>query len=97
MNTTQGFVVRAGSFAAKDHTPSLQEHSPAVVDLRSQLIQNGVLQEEKGMLRFTQDYTFSSPSMASSVVLGRASNGRTDWKDPGGRTLKALQEAEAAK
>lgn len=96
-DTAQGFVVQAGSFAAKDHTPSLQQHFPGVCDLRAQLAKNGVFTVEKEMFRFTQDYTFSSPSMASSVVLGRASNGRTEWKDSGGRTLKALQEAEAAK
>jgi len=45
--------------------------------------------------RFTQDYTFTSPSMASTIVLGRPSNGRTEWKDGEGRTLKSLQEAQA--
>ena len=69
------------------------------VHLRSakQLVANGVLAEEKGRYRFTQDYTFSSPSLAAQVVLGRSANGRTEWKDPTGKTLKALQEAEAAK
>ncbi|NJS35220.1 MAG: DUF4357 domain-containing protein [Brachymonas sp.] len=28
-------------------------------------------------------------------MLGRSSNGRTEWQDSDGRTLKALQEAEA--
>jgi uncharacterized protein DUF4357 len=46
-------------------------------------------------LRFSQDYTFGSPSTASAIVLGRSSNGRTDWKDASGRTLKQLQEAQA--
>ena len=45
--------------------------------------------------RFTQDYSFSSPSMAAAVVLGRSANGRIEWKDAQGRTLKELQEAEA--
>lgn len=96
-DTAQGFVVREGSFASKEHTPSLLQHFPAVCELRSQLVKSGVLTEDKGMLRFTQDYSFSSPSMASSVVLGRASNGRVEWKDSTGKTLKALQEAEASK
>jgi hypothetical protein len=46
--------------------------------------------------RFTQDYSFSSPSTAAAVVLGRSANGRIEWKDAQGRTLKALQEAEAS-
>jgi hypothetical protein len=96
-DTTQGFVVQADSSAAKDHTPSLKQHFPAVCDLREQLVKNGVLKEQKDHLLFTQDFTFSSPSMASSVVLGRASNGRTEWKDATGKTLKELQEAQASK
>jgi hypothetical protein len=96
-DTAQGFVVQSGSSAAKEHTPSLKQHFPKVCDLRDQLLNNGVLNDEKDRLRFTQDYTFSSPSMASSVVLGRASNGRTDWKDSSGKTLKELQEAQAMK
>ena len=46
--------------------------------------------------RFAQDYAFSSPSTAAAVVLGRSANGRVEWKDAQGRTLKALQEREAA-
>jgi hypothetical protein len=34
--------------------------------------------------------------MASSVVLGRTSNGREVWKTRDGRTLKQIQEAEAS-
>jgi hypothetical protein len=44
---------------------------------------------------FTQDYVFGSPSTAAAVVQGRNANGRVDWKDHNGRTLKDLQEAEA--
>lgn len=29
------------------------------------------------------------------VILGRAANGRTEWKDKQGRELKAIQEADA--
>ena len=42
----------------------------------------------------TQDYTFSSPSTASGVLLGRNSNGRVEWRDAAGATLKTLQEAQ---
>ena len=33
----------------------------------------------------------NSTALASTVVLGRSSNGRTDWKDAQGRALKVLQ------
>ena len=37
---------------------------------------------------------FDSPSYASMFVLGRSSNGRTDWKTKDGMTLSALEEKE---
>lgn len=94
-DTPQGFVVQAGSFAASDEVPSLIEHFPNICKLRADLLQAGVLLSEGNRLRFTQDYTFNSPSLASSLILARSSNGRTDWKDSTGRTLKELQEAQA--
>jgi Domain of unknown function (DUF4357) len=95
-DTPQGFVVKTGSEAANDEVPSLKEHFPTIVELRADLLKSGVLAPEGDKRRFTQDYTFNSPSLASAVVLGRSTNGRTDWKDASGRTLKELQEAQAA-
>ena len=92
---TQGFVVKAGSQAAGETVPSMQQHVRGMYDLRLELISNGVLQTDNGNYRFTQDYAFKSPSTAAAVVLGRSSNGRIDWKDVQGRTLKELQEKEA--
>jgi hypothetical protein len=43
-------------------------------------------------LAFTQDYLFNSPSTATGAVQGRPANGRKDWKDNSGRTLKEFQE-----
>jgi hypothetical protein len=96
-DTAKGFLVLSGSHAAKKHTSALKQHFPAYSEMRYQLITNGVLTKDGDMLRFTQDYTFNSPSMASSVILGRASNGRTEWKDADDKTLKAIQEAQASK
>lgn len=39
---------------------------------------------------FSQDYEFSSPSAASSAILGRSSNGNIDWKTEEGRSLREL-------
>ena len=64
-------------------------------DVRQELIANGVMTLEAGLYRFTQDYSFSSPSTAAAVVLGRSANGRIEWKDAQGRTLKEIQAAEA--
>lgn len=92
---TQGFVVKAGSLAVGESVPSMQQHVRGMFDLREELMGNGVLEREGDHYRFAQDYVFSSPSTAAAVVLGRSANGRVEWKDAGGRTLKALQELEA--
>ena len=93
---SQGFVVQAGSQAVLDTVPSMALHVRGMYDLRQELIGNGVLGLRGGLYQFTQDYSFSSPSTAAAVVLGRSANGRIEWKSADGRTLKEIQEAEAA-
>jgi len=93
---SQGFVVRAGSQAVADTVPSMAQHVRGFFDLRQELITNGVLALQGALFQFTQDYTFSAPSTAAAVVLGRSANGRVEWKAADGRTLKEIQEAEAA-
>ena len=93
---SQGFVVQAGSQAVLDTVPSMALHVRGMYDLRQELIGNGVLGLRGGLYQFTQDYSFSSPSTAAAVVLGRSANGRIEWKAADGRTLKEVQEAEAA-
>ena len=87
-----GFVVREGSLAIKSEAPSIQ---PFLTQLRSTLRAKGVLADAGEVLRLTQDYTFGSPSTAAGVLLGRSSNGRLEWKDGKGRTLREIQEAAA--
>lgn len=94
---TQGFVVKAGSQAAGEAVPSMQEHVRGVYEHRLELIRNGVLSRRGDFYEFVQDYTFTSPSMAAAVVLGRSANGRIEWKDANGSTLKEYQEAQAGK
>ena len=83
--TPEGFAVFQGSEVRSSPVPSLPESSRRI---RERLIENGVLQDQGGALRFTQDYVFSSPSAAASVVLGRSANGLVEWSDAAGRTLK---------
>jgi hypothetical protein len=95
-DTAAGFVVFANSTAVGNDkvTPSLVNHFPSVKELRDELIRQSVLVPKGEDLVLTLDYTFSSPSMASSVILGRTSNGREAWKAKDGRTLKQIQTAE---
>ena len=39
---------------------------------------------------FTKDMLLLSPSTAAAMVLGRNSNGLTEWKDKNGKTLKEI-------
>ena len=84
----QGFVVKVGSGVVREEVPSILAY---LHELREDLRQKFVISHE---YVFNQDYVFSSPSTAAGVILGRSSNGRTEWKDASGRTLKAIQEAE---
>lgn len=84
----EGFVVAAGSYAVQEIQPSMPDSSR---ERRETLIKQGVLVNDGKYLKFTQDYTFGSPSGSADVILGSSVNGRTEWKDIQGRTLKQLQ------
>ena len=64
--------------------------------IRKDLVEQGVLSTKGEGYIFTEDYAFRSPTTAAGVILGRNANGRTEWKDANGRTLKALQQAATA-
>ncbi len=59
------------------------------------LMEQGVLVDAGEFLELAQDYEFNSPSTAAGVMLGRSANGRIEWKDRDGRTLRGIQEASA--
>lgn len=87
--TTEGFVVKAGSYASAEMTPTIP---PSIRGLRQTLIEQKKLnQETDHRLKFIEDYVFGSPSTASSVVLGCSSNGRDTWKNEDGISLKTIQ------
>ena len=86
-----GFIVRKGSQASKKETPSIL---PYIKTRRHALLQQNVLVDRGDFYELTQDYEFNSPSMASDVILGASSNGRTSWKTKDGKTLKSIQDAE---
>ena len=90
-DTAEGFVVSAGSHGRLEEVPSIHEW---LRNIRRSLISQGILVPEDDRLVLTQDYVFDSPSSAAGVLLGRAANGRTEWKDRRGTSLKQLQ-AEA--
>jgi len=90
--SADGFVVLKGSRARAHEVPSFHAY---LTDLRATLVANGVLQQDGDTYVLTQDYEFLSPSSASAAMEGRTSNGRVEWHDKDGRTLKELQAAAA--
>ena len=90
--STSGFVVCKGSQAALKVVPSMKTHVRGIYELREKLITTGVLSPAGDAYHFTQDYSFSSPSTAAAVAMGRSANGRIEWKDKSGKTLKTFQE-----
>ena len=86
----EGFFVQSGSQAVKEEVASIHGH---VSNLRKVLLEEGLLEDAGSVYRLTQDYLFTSPSTASGVFLGNSSNGRVEWKDDIGRSLKEIQEA----
>lgn len=91
--TDSGFVVLAGSEAVSSERPSTKKY-PYAGKLRANLIESGVVEEKKGKFVFMEDYEFSSPSAAASVVHGGQANGLTSWKNSAGLTLKEMEEQE---
>jgi len=87
--TPEGFIVLQGSRAVCDEVPSIHRY---LSDLRKELQSQGVFVSRGDHMEFAQDYLFNSPSTAAGVVQGRSANGRIDWRDNSGRTLKAFQE-----
>ena len=61
---------------------------------RNRLIESGILADHNdAQYIFTADYVFNTPSGAAVVILGRSSNGWTDWKNDQGQTLHDVKRA----
>lgn len=86
----KGFVVVKGSQLVKDEVQSIQQY---LSTLRKDLLEQGVIVDNGQTYVFAQDQVFGSPSTAAGVILGRSSNGRVEWKNSAGVTLKQLQVA----
>lgn len=81
-----GFTVLKGSFASIEEAKSIPS---ALKAMREELLSKQILfKSEKDHYIFSRDFTFGSPSTAAGVVQGRSSNGRIDWKDERGVSLK---------
>ena len=82
--SSYGFTVQKGSVIAPTVVPSF-----GWKEKRNDMVQEYTVQEGTKLF-MTSDITFSSPSTAAMFVLGRPSNGWTDWKDDNGNTLDSV-------
>ncbi|MCY9139688.1 MULTISPECIES: DUF4357 domain-containing protein [Peribacillus] len=85
--TEQGFLVERGAKFSSSLGVSL---IPGYVELRRKLIDQNILILQGDYYILRENYVFSSPTTASSLLYGRSANGYTDWKLSNGRTLKEI-------
>lgn len=88
--TSDGFLVFKGSKASPSTVASI---SPSFSVRRQSLINKGILQLTGETYEFTEDHTFSSPSTAAVMVMGRNANGPLEWRLTDGRTLRDFESA----
>jgi hypothetical protein len=88
--SAKGFVVLSGSEVVLEETAGIRS---TISILRKDLIEQAIVERKADKFLFVEDYIFSSPSYAAAVVLARNANGRTEWKNEQGISLKKLQEA----
>jgi predicted GIY-YIG superfamily endonuclease len=89
IETDKGYIVLKGSESKKELSPSTTE---TYRNLRRKLLETNILIESGDKLIFAEDTVFNSPSSASNMVLGRNSNGFTEWENAKGKTFKEVQE-----
>ncbi|MDX9743169.1 MAG: DUF4357 domain-containing protein [Arcobacteraceae bacterium] len=73
------YRVLKGSKIRKGEADSFHKYNYA--SLKSKVLQTAKFIEQDEFYILEEDYTFQSMSAASSVILGRQSNGFTDWKE----------------
>jgi glycerol-3-phosphate cytidylyltransferase-like family protein len=89
--TSDGFVVFKGSKASISTVDSITKN---FINLRQQLIDKEIIKLNGDIMEFPEDYIFSSPSSAATIVLGRNANGLTEWKLSSGMTLKEYESID---
>jgi Domain of unknown function (DUF4357) len=90
-NQSRGFLVFEGALGRKEKMVMM----PGYEQLRDRLVDDGTLVGDGENVKLTRSYLFDAPSAAASVLSGGNKNGRTEWRDADGRTLKQIQEESA--
>lgn len=87
--TDQGYIVIKGSEGKKQLSVSCTE---TYRNMRKKLLETEIMVDNGEKLVFVEDTVFNSPSAASNMILGRNSNGFTEWINAKGQTFRELQE-----
>ncbi|MDU5913519.1 MAG: GIY-YIG nuclease family protein [Anaerococcus vaginalis] len=85
--TNEGFVVLKGSMIEEIDSRAIPK---SIKELRDKKRKNNEIIDGK----IIKDHLFNSPSYAAAFILGMQTNGRTDWRNKNGTTLKELEEKE---
>lgn len=86
---TGKFILKKGSRLAANTAPKYNNKQP-----REEFISK-YCKNIDGEIILQQDVALDSPSGASKIILGRSSNGKTDWKDSEGRTFGSYIENQS--
>jgi hypothetical protein len=89
IETDQGYIVTKGSEAKKTLSNSCTE---TYLNMRRKLLETKIMIESGENLIFAEDAVFNSPSAASNMILGRNSNGFSEWVSKDGQSFKEVQE-----
>lgn len=85
--TNERFVVLKGSMIEEIDSRAIPK---SIKDIRDKKRKNNEIIDGK----IIKDHLFNSPSYAAAFILGMQTNGRTDWRNKNGTTLKELEEKE---
>lgn len=83
-----GYRLLKGSYLERETKNSF---SADAKDKRNELIHKGLIIEKDNLYFTTEDIFFKSPSAAGVFVLGRSSNGRTEWRLEDGTSLNEFE------
>ncbi len=93
------YILKAGSFIQKTARDSFAESDKSYYSLWKQIIESDAVKpsEVPTLLQTIRDIEFRAPSAAGSVVRGRSTNGRTEWKRTTDETPLSKCQAETLK
>jgi Domain of unknown function (DUF4357) len=66
-------------------------HPAISARIRQQLAAEGIMAALGGVVVFTRDHLFASPSTAAVALMGRSANGWAEWKTAQGQTLDEVK------